>query len=57
MADDGVIEYIIVHELAHLIELNHSVRFWAIVEHFIPDYKARRARLHALQSELSYEDW
>jgi len=57
MADDGVIEYIIVHELAHLLELNHSARFWAIIEHFIPDYKARRARLHSLQRELSYEDW
>ena len=57
MADDGVIEYIIIHELAHLIELNHSARFWAIVERYIPDYKARRARLHALQRELSYEDW
>jgi len=57
MADDGVIEYIIVHELAHLKELNHSARFWAIIESYIPDYKARRERLHSLQRELSYESW
>jgi len=57
MADDDVIDYVIVHELAHIIEMNHSKRFWDIVGGFIPDYKARRVRLRELQNRLSGENW
>ncbi len=35
-------DYIIVHELSHLKELNHSAQFWKIVEQFMPDYKIQR---------------
>ena len=38
-------DYVIVHELAHLREMNHSSRFWAEVETVMPDYKERRAWL------------
>jgi hypothetical protein len=37
-----VIKYIIVHELAHLLELNHSKRFWTIVQVQMPDYEDAR---------------
>lgn len=33
------IDYVIVHELAHLIEMNHSPKFWNIVAQVMPDYK------------------
>ena len=36
------IDYVIVHELAHIKELNHSKKFWAIVESILPDYKNRQ---------------
>jgi hypothetical protein len=41
-------EYIVVHELCHLRELNHSSRFWALVAHAVPDYKEKRKKLKAV---------
>ena len=40
-----LLDYVVVHELAHLHEMNHSPRFWAIVAQHCPDYKALRAQL------------
>jgi len=50
--DADLAEYIVCHELAHLIELNHSKRFWAIVEQHMPDYKARLQHLRTVEKTL-----
>lgn len=44
-APQRVIDYVIVHELAHLLEHNHSSAFWKIVRDVIPDYKEKEAWL------------
>ena len=36
----SLVEYVVVHELAHIKEKNHSKNFWALVEKFLPNYKA-----------------
>jgi predicted metal-dependent hydrolase len=41
-----MIDYVIVHELAHTVHHNHSKRFWNLVEKLLPDFKARRKQLH-----------
>ena len=39
------VEYVVVHELCHLKELNHSKAFWALVAHCLPDYQERKRKL------------
>lgn len=41
----SAIEYVVLHELAHLKELNHSPAFYRLIESLMPDYKARAALL------------
>ncbi|MDR1669573.1 MAG: M48 family metallopeptidase [Oscillospiraceae bacterium] len=42
------LEYVVVHELAHLRENNHSPRFWAVVADALPDYQERQKTLKSL---------
>ena len=47
LCPENVRDYVIVHELCHRLELNHSPRFWALVEGAMPDFRERRAWLKA----------
>ncbi len=42
MAPAGVLDYVVIHELAHRKEMNHSKAFWSVVEQAMPDYKKYR---------------
>ena len=42
MAPYSIIDYLIVHEMSHLIHRNHSKNFWKMVETILPDYKKRK---------------
>jgi len=41
-APPEVLDYVVIHELCHLREMNHSKRFWNLVRGFCPDYKAQK---------------
>ena len=43
-----IVDYVVAHELAHLREMNHSPRFWAVVAQLYPDYQAARGELKRL---------
>jgi len=45
-APSDVLDYVIIHELAHLVEHNHSRNFWNLVEQAMPDYKDKKKWLN-----------
>lgn len=47
-----LVDYVVVHELAHRKELNHSKRFYGVVESFLPDYKNREAQLKEVGAKV-----
>lgn len=52
LAPPEVLDYVVVHELCHRLEMNHSPRFWANVERVLPDYRVRRDWLKRHGAEL-----
>ena len=52
MAPENVLDYVVAHEAAHLRELNHSDRFWALVDTLCPDVGQARGWLRANGAEL-----
>ena len=48
LAPSEILDYVVVHELCHLQEMNHSRRFWALVSSVIPDYLSKRKALKNL---------
>lgn len=48
----SLIDYVIAHEVAHLVEMNHGPRFWALVEKLFPDWRDARAALHRAGAAL-----
>jgi predicted metal-dependent hydrolase len=42
---EDAIDYVVVHELAHIKHHNHSKQFWSLVEKYMPDYKERKKLL------------
>ncbi len=57
MAKPDAVDYIIIHELSHICEFNHSPRFWGIVERYCPDYKSHRKYLKELWNGIAKENW
>jgi predicted metal-dependent hydrolase len=43
--DPALADYVVAHEVAHLVELNHSKRFWSLLAGLYPDWRAARERL------------
>lgn len=51
-ADPSLVNYVIAHELAHLREMNHSAKFWAVVASIYPEYRQAERNLKACSQQL-----
>lgn len=49
------LEYIVVHEMGHILEPTHSARFISLMDRFMPDWERRRDKLNRLP--IRHEDW
>ena len=54
MVPPEVLEYVAAHEVSHLVQMNHSAEFWAVVEGLMPDYQRHRKWLKANGARLNH---
>jgi predicted metal-dependent hydrolase len=54
MAPPALLDYVVIHELAHLRVRAHRPAYWALVAHVAPDYRQRRERLRRLGPTLTF---
>jgi predicted metal-dependent hydrolase len=52
MAPRRVIDYVIIHEMCHLVHLNHSKEFWSLVGKILPDYKEYEKQLKEIETYM-----
>jgi predicted metal-dependent hydrolase len=52
LAPEPVLDYVVAHEVAHLVEMNHSARFWKLVRAMVADPASQRAWLRRHRAEL-----
>lgn len=52
MTPMALVDYLVVHELCHIVHFNHSREYWATVAKIMPDYKLRRAALWAAEKTV-----
>jgi predicted metal-dependent hydrolase len=48
--DEKLMEYVVIHELSHLVHMNHSKEFWKLVERWCPEWKVRRKELRKIST-------
>lgn len=56
-APPRAIDYVLVHELAHRVEFNHSKAFWDVVKKYMPDYETQKKVLLSVQKQLLSQGW
>lgn len=57
MADELCVDYVVLHELAHTLEHNHSKNFWTKLGRMMPDYPQARQQLRLFGRQLQAENW